>query len=466
MSQQGNTGGAGADELLRVERALAARWPESRIDPSLDRMRALMELLGDPQATAPVIQVTGTNGKTSTARMIESILRAFGVRTGLFTSPHLQSVTERIAFDGAPASSERFVAAYDEIQPYVELIDTQAHSDQPPMSFFEVITGMAYASFADAPVDVIIAEVGMGGRWDATSVADARVAVVTPVTLDHTAYLGSDPAAIAVEKAGIIKSGAVAVLAQQSAEVAEVLTRRSVEVSATVAWEGINFGVMAREPVVDGQLITLQGLAAEVTDVVLPLHGAHQAHNAACALAAVEAFLGGGLDRGLGHRVRDVPAGLSPDVVRQGLETVSSPGRLEVVRRSPTVLLDAAHNLAGAQALAATLDEAFSFTWLVGVIAVLVDKDAQEMLETLEPVCAEIVVTSNSSPRCLPAAELAELAEEVFGADRVSVRPRLDDALAHAMGLADADNALGGGGVVVTGSVITVGETRRLLGKR
>ncbi len=436
-----------AADLDRVNAALATRWPETRLEPSLERIRALVDLLGQPQRSYPVVQLTGTNGKTSTARMIDALLRGLGLRTGRFTSPHLESVTERISLDGQPLDAERFVAAYDDIASYVELVD----ADQPvPMSFFEVLAGMAFAAFADAPVDVAVVEVGMGGGWDATNVADAQVAVLLPVDLDHTAYLGGTPAAVAVEKAGIIKRGAVAVLAQQSVDVAEVLLRRAAEVKATVAREGIEFGVVSRAVAVGGQLVDLQGLEGRYDELLLPLHGAHQAHNAACAVAAVEALVGGS------HP-------LDAEAVRRALASVDSPGRLEVVRRSPTVVLDAAHNPAGARAAVAGLEEAFDFTRLVGVLGVVSDKDAMGILEPLEPVLAEVVVTQSTSPRALPVDDLAALAVEVFGADRVEVVPRLDDALEAGVRLAEEDGALGGAGVLVTGSVITVGEARRLL---
>jgi dihydrofolate synthase / folylpolyglutamate synthase len=377
------------------------------------------------------------------------VLRGFGLRTGRYTSPHLESMLERIALDGEPLSAEQFVAAYDEIAPYVELVDSRSDI---PLSFFEVLTGMAYSAFADAPIDVAVVEVGMGGSWDATNVADAQVPVVMPIALDHTDYLGSTVDDIAVEKAGIVKHDALAVLAQQqSLAAAEAVLRRTVDVGATVAREGIEFGLLRRDVAVGGQVLDLQGIGGNYEDVFLPLHGPHQAHNAACALAAAEAFLGGGRER------------IDVDVVRQAFAGVTSPGRLEVVRRSPTVLLDAAHNPAGAAATTAAIHDAFTFTRLIGVIAVLAGKDARGILEALEPVLAEVVVTQNSSPRTLPADELAALAVDVFGADRVEVVPRMDDALDNAVTLADEEGDLGGAGVLVTGSIVTVGDARTLL---
>lgn len=438
--------------LAEVERALLARAPEHDLVPTLDRMRALADLLGSPQQSYPVIQVAGTNGKTSTTRMIESLLRAFGLRTGRFTSPHLQSVLERIAFDGVEIEPERFVAAYDDVAPYLPMVDER---HDVPLSFFEVVTAMGFAAFADAPVDVAVVEVGMGGSWDTTNVADAAVAVVTPIAVDHVRFLGRTVEEIAVEKAGILKSGSYGVLAQQAVPVAEVLLRRSVEVDAIVAREGLEFGILDRRLAVGGQQLTLRGLAGEYDEVFLPLHGAHQAHNAVCALAAVEAFLGGA------HAERGT---LDAALVREGFATSTSPGRLEVLRRSPTVLVDAAHNPAGAAATAAGLGESFGFTRVVGVFAAMADKDVRGMLEALEPVLAEIVVTQTSTSRGMPADELGALAVEVFGPDRVEVSPRLDDAIDSAVTLAEEEGDLSGAGVLVTGSVVTVAEARTLLG--
>ncbi|MEV6961540.1 folylpolyglutamate synthase/dihydrofolate synthase family protein [Streptomyces sp. NPDC051207] len=442
------------DQALReVEAELATRWGETKLEPSVRRIAALMDVLGEPQRTYPSIHITGTNGKTSTARMIEALLGAFDLRTGRYTSPHVQSVTERISLDGAPVSAERFIETYQDIKPYVDLVDTQ---QDYRLSFFEVLTGMAYAAFADAPVDVAVVEVGMGGSWDATNVIDADVAVVTPIDLDHTDRLGGTPGAIATEKAGIVKQGATVVLAQQPVDAAQVLLKKAVEVDATVAREGLEFGVLARQVAVGGQLLTLRGLGGEYPEVYLPLHGAHQAHNAAVALAAVEAFFGVGAQRA---------EPLNVDTVRKAFAAVASPGRLEVVRRSPTVVLDAAHNPAGARATAEAIGEAFQFSHLVGVVGASDDKDVRGLLEAFEPVFAEVVVTQNSSHRAMDADELAAVAVEVFGEDRVQVEPRLPDALEAAVTLAEEEGEFAGGGVLVTGSVITVGEARLLLGK-
>ncbi|GGQ09116.1 MULTISPECIES: bifunctional tetrahydrofolate synthase/dihydrofolate synthase [unclassified Streptomyces] len=442
------------DKALReVEAELATRWGETKLEPSVDRIAALMDVLGEPQRSYPSIHITGTNGKTSTARMIEALLGAFDLRTGRYTSPHVQSVTERISLDGAPVSAERFVETYQDVKPYVEMVDA---AQEYRLSFFEVLTGMAYAAFADAPVDVAVVEVGMGGTWDATNVIDAGVAVITPIDLDHTDRLGGTPAEIAGEKAGVIKPQATVVMAQQPVDAAQVLLKKAVELDATVAREGLEFGVLDRQVAVGGQLMTLRGLGGEYTEVFLPLHGAHQAHNAAVALAAVEAFFGVGAQRA---------EPLDIDTVRRAFASVASPGRLEIVRRSPTVVLDAAHNPAGARAAAAAIGEAFDFSRLIGVVGASGDKNVRELLEAFEPVFAEVVVTQNSSHRAMDADALAAIAVEVFGEDRVQVEPRLPDALEAAITLAEEEGEFAGGGVLVTGSVITVGEARLLLGK-
>ncbi|MEU2154322.1 folylpolyglutamate synthase/dihydrofolate synthase family protein [Streptomyces sp. NPDC019396] len=442
------------DKALReIEQELASRWGETKLEPSVSRIRALMDLLGEPQQAYPSIHITGTNGKTSTARMIEALLGAFELRTGRYTSPHVQSITERISLDGLPMEAERFISTYQDIKPYVDMVDA---SQDYRLSFFEVLTGMGYAAFADAPVDVAVVEVGMGGGWDATNVIDGSVAVITPISLDHTDRLGGTPAEIAAEKAGIIKQGATVILAQQPVEAAQVMLKKAVEADATVAREGMEFGVVSREVAVGGQLVTLRGLGGEYEEVFLPLHGAHQAHNASVALAAVEAFFGVGDQHA---RTLDM------ETVRAAFASVTSPGRLEVVRRSPTVILDAAHNPAGARVTADGVTEAFGFSRLIGVVGASDDKDVKAVLEAFEPVFTEIVVTQNSSHRAMNADELAAIAVEVFGDERVVVEPRLDDALEAAITLAEEEAEYSGAGVLVTGSVITVGEARLLLGK-
>src|SRR6266566_1859543 len=405
--------------MREVEREIISRRPEHSVDLALDRMTELVGLLGDPQRACPVIHITGTNGKTSTARMTDALLRGRGLRTGRFTSPH-------------PVA----------------------------MSFFEVLTGMAFAIFADTPVDVVVLEVGLGGRLDCTNVADGVVAVVTPISIDHTRMLGNTVEEIAAEKAGIIKPGAIAVLAQQPLAAAEVLLRYAVEVGATVAREGVEFGVLSREPAVGGQQLSLRGLRGTYEDIFLPLFGSYQAGNAACALAAVEAFAGVSDENIYG------PAGLDAGLVREAFAKVTSPGRLEVIRRSPTIIIDATHNPAGMAATVAGLQESFIFRHLTGVFAASGDKDVAGMLAELEPVLNEIVVTRKSSERSMDPGETADLAAEIFGEERVTCADRLDDAIDVAVALADeavAETGPGSGAVLITGSVITAGDARRLL---
>ncbi|GAA4639147.1 folylpolyglutamate synthase/dihydrofolate synthase family protein [Actinoallomurus vinaceus] len=441
------------EEAVKGVRARGVEWD---IDPTLDRMRDLADVLGSPQRAYPVIHVTGTNGKSSTARMIEVLLRERGLRVGLYTSPELHSMRERITIDGAPVSEQRFAELYEDVLPFLEMTDAK---HDVKVSFFETLTAMAYAAFADAPVDVAVVEVGMGGTWDATNIADGAVAVVTPIGLDHTRWLGATVAEIAAEKSGIIKPESIAILAQQPVEAAEVLMRRATEVGATVAREGLEFGVLNRELAVGGQLVRLQGLHGVYDEVFLPFFGAHQAGNAACALAAVEAFARG---RATGESETDSDQ-LDADLVRQAFVNATSPGRLEVVRTGPTVLVDAAHNPAGMAASVAALTEEFGFTRLVGVLAMMADKDVAGVLEELEPVLDELIVTRNSSARSMPAGELAELARDVFGEDRVHLVPRLDDAIDQGITLADESGEFAGAGVLITGSVTTAGDARVLL---
>ncbi|MEU3020384.1 MULTISPECIES: folylpolyglutamate synthase/dihydrofolate synthase family protein [unclassified Nocardiopsis] len=442
--------GAGAHErYAEVTAEILSRAPESDIDPTLDRVRTVLDLLGDPHRNFRVVHVTGTNGKTSTARMIDALVRGRGLRVGRYTSPHLRTVRERIVVDGEPISQERFVEAYDDIRPYVEMADQMS---DVRLSFFEILTVMAYAVFADAPVDVAVVEVGMGGSWDATNVVDGDVAVITPIGIDHTEYLPDTLDGIAEEKAGIVKPGSVTVMAQQPLPAAEVVLRHASEVGSTVAREGLEFGVASREVAVGGQQIAVKGLTGTYENLFLPLFGEHQASNAAVAIAAVEAF-----------SASEDAAGLDPVIVGEALAGIDSPGRMEVVRTSPTVIADAAHNPAGMIATVAAVEEAFSFSRLVGVVAIMADKDVEGVLEPLEPLLDEIVVTRNSSPRSLDPEQLAAVAAQVFGEDRVHLAARLDDAIDRAVGLAEEGGEFGGVGVLVTGSVVTSGDAVHLL---
>lgn len=454
-------------ELALVEAELDKRWPETKIEPSTARISTLMDLLGSPQKAYPSIHVAGTNGKTSVTRMIDALLTAFHRRTGRTTSPHLQMATERISIDGRPVSPRTYVDTYNEIAPFVEMIDAQSEAaGGPRMSKFEVVTAMAFAAFAEAPVEVAVIETGLGGRWDATNVVDGEIAVITPIGLDHVEFLGDDLSTIAGEKAGIIKKApellvprdTVAILAKQEPEVSEVLLRAAVQADAAVARAGSEFTVLGRQIAVGGQQLELQGLGGVYTDIFLPLHGEHQAHNASLALAAVEAFFGAGPDRQLDQ-----------DTVREAFATVVNPGRLERVRNAPTVFLDAAHNPHGAAALAAALTDEFDFRKLVGVVSVMADKDVGAILEALEPVFDDIVVTHNGSGRAMDVDALADIAVAKFGDERVVVASTLPDALETAIGLAEEvaepGEAVSGAGVVVTGSVVTVGAARTLFGK-
>ncbi|WP_426595209.1 bifunctional folylpolyglutamate synthase/dihydrofolate synthase [Cellulomonas sp. McL0617] len=439
-----------ADEVYQ---AILSRAPEHEIDPSFDRTLAVMELLGDPQKAYRVVHLTGTNGKTSTARMVERLVREHGLRTGRFTSPHLSRVNERIVIDGEPISDERFVEVWQDVAPYIHLVDQRsAEQGKQRLSFFEVFTVMAFAAFADAPVDVAVIEVGMGGSWDSTNVADGEVAIITPIAMDHERYLGDTLLDIASVKAGIIKDGATLVLATQQEDVEGVVLAAAAERGARVVREGVDIQVVDRQVAVGGQLIALQGLGGTYTEIFLPLHGEFQAHNALLALTATEALLTGG-------------RALDPGIVEVAFADVDSPGRLEVVRSSPTIIVDGAHNPAGVEALVPAIEEAFEFQRLVGVVGVMADKDPEGMLSLLEPLLAEVVVTRASNARSLDVEDLAEVAIDIFGEDRVHVAERLNDALDLAVTRAESE-AERGAGVLVTGSILLVAEARMLLGRR
>lgn len=446
---------AEAEARTRVQeiyREILRRAPEHDFEPTLERVQQVCDLLGAVQHAAPVIHLTGTNGKTSTARMIERLLGELGLRTGRFTSPHLSDVRERIAIDGEPISAVRFVEVWADIEPYIAMVDERSlAAGGPRLSFFEVFTVMAFAAFADAPVDVVVLEVGMGGRWDATNVADGVVEVITTIDRDHERWLGSELTEIAAEKAGIITDSSLVVVAAQREEVAAVLAAEAAARGARLVIEDRDVAVASREVALGGQVVSLQGLGGLYTEIFLPLHGAHQAHNALLALVAVEAFLGGGA--------------LAGDVVERAFAEVTSPGRLEVVRRSPTVLVDAAHNAAGVAALADAIEEAFAFARLVGVVGILADKDAEAILSGLEGVLAEIVITRSSSPRAMETADLAEVARDVFGEDRVHVAERLDDAIDLAVARAEGADEPRGTGVLVSGSITVIAEARILFGR-
>ena len=434
-----------------VDRELLARG-YTRMVFDLGRIEALLDSLGSPQRAYPAIHITGTNGKTTTARMIDALLRAHGLRTGRFTSPHPGDVREKISIEAEPISEEKFIQVYEEVAPLAEYLD--ARSDEP-LTYFDMTTAMAFAAFADAPVGVAVVEVGLGGAEDSTNVLQAQTAVITPIALDHTQWLGETIEEIAFAKAGIVHKGATLICALQPEEAMRPILERCFEVGATLAREGTQFGVVHRELAVGGQVLVLQGLSGLYDNIFLPLHGGHQAQNAAVALAAVEAFLGAGPDRGL-----------EPELVRAGFAAVTSPGRLERIRSSPTILLDAAHNPSGMRATVAALNEEFSFRRLVVVFAALADKDVAGMLEFLEPVADTVVITRNSSSRAMPAAAVATVARQVFGPDRVLVEPPLPDAIESAVALAeepDDEGDIAGSGILITGSLVTVADARKLL---
>lgn len=445
MSESSRTHGSASHADIVQE--LYSRWPEHKIAPSLGRVQALCDLLGSPEKSCPVIQITGTNGKGSTAIIIDALLRAAGLRTGRFASPHLVDVRERICIDGQPISAEQFDELYEQIRPLIEIVDAQ-QIDGVAMTAFEVYTALAYAAFADAPVDVAVVEVGMGGTWDATNVVDAQVAVICPIDLDHTHILGNTIAEIAAEKAGIIKSGAVAVLAAQQPEAATVLLARCQAVGATPVLEGVDFGVVAREAAVGGQVLRLDTTQGALGDLHLPLFGAHMAENAAVAVAAVEAFLGGhALDAG---------------VINDGFAEVVAPARLEVVRRSPTVLLDTAHNPHGARATIDAVEENFAFSPLIGVVSMMRDKNVEEVLRIFSEAMSQVVVTRvSSTDRGLPVEELSDIAEGIFGVGNVLSADTYPEAIEVALRL--ADEAGPAAGVLIAGSVIGAGEARALL---
>ena len=426
-----------------IETALLARWPENRIAPTLERIQALVDALGSPQLSYPTIHIGGTNGKTTTSRMVDSLLFSMGLRTGRFTSPHLETYRERIAINGEPIEPKELIFSYNDIAAYFDFIDSKFDN---PVSFFEAVTALAFAAFAEHPIDIGIIEVGMGGEWDATNVVQADVSVITPIGLDHMEYLGNTLVEIATTKAGIIKEGGFAVLSQQEPEVAVELLRKAAEVGADVAREGLEYSVLSRAVAIGGQLLTIQGLKGVYDEIFIPLHGKHQASNAAAALVAVEVFFG--------------ENDLDIDAVREGFAQVKSPGRCEVIQRDPTIILDAAHNPHGSIALVETIESEFTFDEIIGVVGVMGDKDARGILVNFEKFMDSIIVTKNSSHRAMDVSDLEALAIEIFGADRVYSAPHLEAALEKA--LKDSvrplsDESLG---IVVTGSVVTVGEAR------
>ena len=438
------------ERLAAIENALLARWPETRIQPSLDRISLLCDALGSPQLSYPTIHIGGTNGKTSTTRFIDSLLFAHGLRTGRFTSPHLEDFRERICINGELIGAAELIFNYNDIAAYFDFVDSKLPH---PISFFEAVTALAMAAFSEHPVDVGIFEVGMGGAWDPTNIIQPAVAVLTPIGMDHMEYLGNSLEEIASTKAGILKPDAFAVLSNQEAPAAKVLLARAVQLGMNlgtdIAREGIEYEVIARQIAVGGQLISIRGSKDVYSDLFLPLHGKHQAANAAAALVAAEAFFG------------DQP--LDIEAVKAGFASATSPGRFEIVQRDPTVILDAAHNPHGARTLANTMQEEFTFGRVIAVVGVFADKDADGIFAEIKDVVDGVIVTQSSSPRALPADDLRKIAERHIGSDRVFVESDLKSAIEKA--LADANHPMEDQsvGILITGSVITVGEARSIL---
>jgi dihydrofolate synthase/folylpolyglutamate synthase len=437
-----------AAEADEVYAELLVRIGEAAPQPRLEPTRKACELLGDPQHSAPVIHLTGTNGKTSTSRMIEAILRAAGLKTGLLTSPHLVRVNERIVLDGIPVSNEALVRNWRDIAPYLAIVDAQLVADgEEALSYFEALTVLGFAIFADAPVDVMVLEVGMGGEWDSTNVADGQVAVFTPIALDHQARLGNTIAEIARTKGGIIKPAATVVTAMQTLDALDELTEAAAHDEASMVVELRDFALESTTVAVGGQVITVRGRADTYADLFLPLYGDYQGQNAAVAIAAVESFLGGGT----------VP--LSNDVLAEGLAEATSPGRLQLIGIEPTVLVDAAHNPHGARALAGAMTEYFDFTEIAVVIAVLGDKDAHGVFAELAPIATRFHVTRSQSDRATPVDELAGVALTVAPEESVL---QFED-LGEAVGAAREWAAEGPSrAVLITGSITLVGEALAL----
>ncbi|MGA9159708.1 MAG: cyanophycin synthetase [Actinomycetota bacterium] len=421
-----------ADAMAELE----ARQPEHMPRPDLDRMRALARLLADPQLTYPTIHVTGTNGKTTTARLAASIACAHGLSTGLFTSPHLASVTERFEICGEPIGEGAFGDEFEHLLSFLRTVDEQTGR----VTYFEALTAFAYLWFADAPVGLGVFEVGMGGTWDATNLVSGDVAVLCPVALDHP-QLGSTIAQVAAEKAGIVKQGKAAVVREQPAEALTVIERRCDEQIATLLLEGREWALDDLTPAVGGLAMAVRGLHATYDEIVLPLYGDHAAHSAAAAVVAVEAMLERALDQ---------------DAVRVALGSATAPGRLEVVSRRPLVVLDGAHNPAAAEALAEALPDTFTWDRLHLVMGVFTDKDVDGIVRPLASLADAGYAAATGSVRARPPRDVAAamaaggLPTDAFA----TVRDALDAAL---------DAAAAGDLILVTGSLYTVADARRAL---
>ncbi len=429
------------DDLDAAVAALQARGP-GRMIPDIERITDLTAVLGDPQDSFQAIHLTGTNGKTSTTAMVAALVDAAGLTAGAYSSPHLQSVRERIRVGGLPIAEEELVRHVAYLQPFLDVVDGR-HDD--PVTYFETLTALALLHFADVPVDVGVIEVGMGGTWDATNVVDGRVAVITRVAVDHR-ELGSTPAEIAVEKSGIIKPGATVVSAEQDADVLAVLRARADEVGATLKVAGTDFELLGRTAAVGGQQVDLQGVNGTYHEIFLPLFGRHQAHNAVLALAAYEAF-------------HDFEVEVDPDLVQEGLATVRVPGRLEQVPQpdQALVVLDGAHNPSGMAVLAEAMQQSFAFERRVVILGILDDKDVEAMVASLAGVADHVVAVAPDNPRAAD----PERIERACATHAISceVAADVDEALDLALGVTRPSD-----GVVVTGSLYLVGEAREALG--
>jgi len=436
------------EKIQYIEKSLMARVPEHKLRPRLEPTRRAVELLGDPQKMYRVVHVTGTNGKTTTTRIIERILREFGLRTGRFTSPHLIELNERIALDGESISIERMFDVFKDIEPVLEIVDQEllAEDDQR-LTFFEALAVLGFACFADAMIDVLVLEVGMGGEWDSTNVADGDVAVFTPIDLDHMDRLGNTLTEIATTKSGIIKPNAAVLSSVQNSEALNVLIAKSQAIADSFNVYGKDFSLTKYSEDDAGITFSMNSLTGGYEDLFIPLHGEYQAFNAALAVASVEQFLGSATNS------------LPLDVLRPALADVSSPGRLQTISRSPRVLLDAAHNPHGARSLAHSLENSFNSPHAIGVISVLGDKDARGVLEALESALAEVIITKSGSVRATAIEDLSAMAIEIFGEDRVHISDELELALDLASTKA---SKVPGGTVVVTGSITLVGDVLKL----
>jgi dihydrofolate synthase/folylpolyglutamate synthase len=425
------------DAHVNLERGIGRPATAQRAQaPTLARIESMLRLLGSPELEYPILHLTGTNGKTTTARIATELLGALGLAVGSYTSPHLQRVNERIGHNGEPISDDDL----DELLRVVALVE--AELPEPP-SYFEILTGAAYRWFADVAVHAAVVEVGVGGTWDATNAADAAVAVVTNVSIDHVEYLGPSVQSIAAEKAGIVKPGSTLVLGETDPDLTGYFVERAPEV---IIRRDRDFGVRANVPAVGGRVLELFTPAATYTDLYLPLHGAHQADNAAVALAAVEVF---------------ADTAIPPDVVAAAFARVESPGRLEVVARRPLVLLDGAHNVAGAHALRAALHEEFATTGPRSlVVGLLREKEPHEMLAALGVDDVSLLVCCRPpSPRALDPKLVAGAAADLgVPADVIEVVDSVPEAVGAAL-LATPEE----GQVVVAGSLYTVGAARSVL---